>query len=152
METVKDLLARKGGEAYSVRSDATVQEALQLMADRNIGAVLVADGSGEILGLFSERDYARWSIAKAHGTHGTPVREIMTSRVLYVDPRTSIRDCMELMTEKRVRHLPVLENGKLAGMVSIGDVVKEVILHQENVISQQAFQIDQLERYITGSL
>ena len=151
MMTVKELLARKGGEVHCVRPDATVYEALELMADRNIGAVMVVDETGEIQGLFSERDYARKNIIKGRSTHGTRVKEIMTKRVLYVQPEATILDCMNLMTEKRVRHLPVLENGKLTGVVSIGDVVKDLLTHQENVISQQAFQISQLERYISGS-
>jgi CBS domain-containing protein len=152
METVRELLAKKGGKVFSVRPNATVFEALEMMADRNIGAVLVVDDSGEIQGLFSERDYARKNIIKGKSTHATRVRDMMTKRILYVQPDSTIHDCMQLMTEKRVRHLPVLENGKLTGMVSIGDVVKDIISLQENVISQQAFQIDQLERYISGSL
>ncbi len=150
METVKDILARKGGEVYKVGPDASLYEALEKMADLNIGAILVVDADGKILGIFSERDFVRKIIIKGRDGDSTKVREIMTTRVLYVDPSTSISDCMNLMTEKRIRHLPVLEDGVPVGVVSIGDVVKALLKKQEVLISQQAFQIGQLERYIAG--
>lgn len=150
METVKDILATKGSTVYSVSPDATLYEALEIMADRNIGAIIVSDGKGGILGIFSERDFVRKIIIKGRSGESTKVKEIMTTHVLYVEPGTSISDCMNLMTEKRVRHLPVVEGGKAIGVVSIGDVVKAVVKNQENLISQQAFQIGQLERYIAG--
>jgi CBS domain-containing protein len=152
MDTVKDLLDGKGHEVYSVRPNATVYEALELMAERNLGAVMVVDESGAVKGIFSERDYARKIIIKGRGSRTTRVKEIMTAKVLYVELSTSIRDCMTLMTGKRIRHLPVMEGPKLIGVVSIGDIVKAVISVQESVISQQEFRISQLERYISGSL
>lgn len=150
MENVRDILASKGAVVYSVSPDATLYEALEVMADRNIGAIIVSDGKGGILGIFSERDFVRKIIIKGRSGESTKVREIMTTNVLYVEPSTTIGDCMNLMTEKRVRHLPVMENGKAVGIVSIGDVVKAMLKNQENLISQQAFQIGQLERYIQG--
>ena len=151
METVHDILAGKGDEVYSVGPDATLYEALELMAERNVGAVLVIDGSGAVQGIFSERDFVRKILIKGRSVEGTRVREIMTSHVLYVEPKTSIAECMTLMTEKRIRHLPVVSNGKPVGVVSIGDVVKALLQQQEKVITQQAFEIGQLERYITKS-
>jgi len=151
METVHDILAGKGDEVYSVGPDATLYEALELMAERNVGAVLVIDASGAVQGIFSERDFVRKILIKGRSVEGTRVREIMTSHVLYVEPKTSIAECMTLMTEKRIRHLPVVSNGKPVGVVSIGDVVKALLQQQEKVITQQAFEIGQLERYITKS-
>ncbi|HEY8517644.1 MAG TPA: CBS domain-containing protein [Candidatus Binatia bacterium] len=142
MQTVRDLLRKKGGEIYSVSPDSSVYEALQLMADKNIGAVLVLDGE-QIVGILSERDYARQVILKGKTSRETPVREIMTTRVVFVKPEQTIEDCMALMTDKRIRHLPVIENGKLAGVLSIGDVVKAVI-------SEKQYLIEQLEAYITS--
>ncbi len=149
MEIVEQLLDKKGRAVHTVSSDATVYEALEIMAARNIGAVIVIDEAHNVKGIFSERDYARKDMIKGREAGITRVKEIMTSRVLYVQPTTPIQDCMALMTRKRVRHLPVMENGELVGIVSIGDVVKELISLQENMISRQAFQIEQLERYIS---
>jgi CBS domain-containing protein len=150
MQTVKDILDAKGSEIISIGPDATLYEALEVMAERNVGAILVVDASGGILGIFSERDFARKFIIKGRTGDGTRVKEIMTTRVLYVQPETSISDCMNLMTEKRIRHLPVIVAGKVVGLVSIGDVLKATLKAQENLISQQAFEIGQLERYISG--
>ena len=150
METVQDILAAKGSEVYSVGPDATLYEALEKMADLNIGAILVVDTERNILGIFSERDFVRKIIIKGRDGETTKVRQIMTTRVLYVEPSTTIDDCMNLMTEKRIRHLPVIREGKPAGIVSIGDVVKAMLKNQQTLISQQAFQIGQLERYIAG--
>jgi CBS domain-containing protein len=152
METVKDILATKGSEVISVSPEATLIGALELMADRNVGAVLVLDAQGAIQGLFSERDFVRKIIIKGRAMETTKVKEIMTSRVLYVAPETTLSDCMNLMTEKRVRHLPVLEGDKPIGIVSIGDVVKAILRQQELVINRQAAELGQLERYTTGSL
>jgi CBS domain-containing protein len=152
MNTVQELLEAKGHDAWTVRQDATVFEALELMAEKNVGAVLVVDEAGTVRGIFSERDYARKIIVKGRTERGTRVRDIMSSPVLYVLPTTTIRECMALMTAKRVRHLPVLDGGALTGIVSIGDVVKAVISEQEALISQQGFLISQLEHYIAGSL
>ena len=142
MLTVRELLAKKGGEVWSVSPDATVYEALQLMSDRNVGAVLVMGGR-DLLGILSERDYARQVILKGKASRDTPVREIMTTRVVCVAPERTIEDCMALMTDKHIRHLPVLADGVI-GVLSIGDVVKAVI-------SEKQFLIEQLESYITSS-
>lgn len=143
MQTVGQLLEKKSGELIHIGPDATVFQALQLMAEHDIGAVLVMD-MGDVLGIFSERDYARRIVLQGRTSAGTKVRDIMTSKVVYVGPRQSVGECMALMTEKHFRHLPVLsEAGQVAGMVSIGDLVKETI-------SSQQFIISELERYITG--
>jgi len=151
METVAEFLASKGPAVHSVRPDATVYEALELMAEKNIGAVVVTDGAGKLHGIFSERDYARKMMIKGREAHTTKVGEIMTTLIVSVNPDTRLRDCMSIMTEKRIRHLPVLDNGKLSGVVSIGDVVKSLLTEQDYVISQQAYKIDQLENYISLS-
>ena len=142
MKTVAQLLRIKGHEVLSVSPDISVFEALRVMADRNVGALLVIEG-GRLAGIFSERDYARKVILKGKASKEIPVREIMTSHVLYVRPEQTIEDCMALMTDKRVRHLPVLEGERLIGVISIGDVVKAIIAEQE-------FIIEQLQNYITG--
>lgn len=142
MKTVTQLLRAKGHEILSVSPEVPVFEALQMMADKNVGALLVVEG-GSLVGIFSERDYARKVILKGKTSKETPVREIMSSHVLYVRPHQTIEDCMALMTDKRVRHLPVLDDEKLVGVISIGDVVKAVIAEQE-------FVIEQLQNYITG--
>lgn len=142
METVRDILQAKGDVVWTIPPDASVYEALKRMAEKGVGALLVAEGD-RVEGIISERDCARK--VELHGktaTH-TPVSDIMTHDVLYVTPDTRVRDCMALMTERRVRHLPVMDGTRLAGLVSIGDVVK-------SVISEQEFVIEQLENYITG--
>ncbi len=152
MATVKDILKSKGREIVNVSPDATLLAALEVMANKNVGAVLVLDSKGALAGIFSERDFVRKIIIKGRAMETTLVKEIMTSRVLYVSPETTVSDCMSLMTEKRIRHLPVLEDGKPVGVVSIGDVVKELLREQELVINRQAAEIGQLERYTTGSI
>ncbi len=142
MTTVRQILQQKGTNVWSVPPEATVYEALELMAEKNIGAVLVLDGE-RVAGIFSERDYARRVALHGKSSRTTPVREVMTSKVYYVRPDHTIEECMALMTEKRIRHLPVMEDGRLVGIISIGDVVKAMI-------SQQQFIIEQLEHYITG--
>ena len=142
MKTVTFLLRAKGNEVLTVSPDTPVFEALGVMAEKNVGAVLVVEGE-RLVGIFSERDYARKVILKGKSSKETPVREIMSSTVLYVTPERTIEECMVLMTEKRVRHLPVLEGDRLVGVISIGDIVKEVIAEQE-------FIIEQLQNYITG--
>ncbi len=151
METVAEFLEVKGPAVYSVRPEATVYEALEVMAERNTGAVVVTDESGRLQGIFSERDYARKMMIKGREAQTTRVREIMTTTVVSVNPDTRLRDCMSIMTEKRIRHLPVLLEDKLVGVVSIGDVVKSLLTEQDYVISQQAYKIDQLENYISLS-
>ena len=142
MKTVMQLLRAKGHEVLSVSPEAPVFEALRAMADKNVGALLVVEAE-RLVGVFSERDYARKVILKGRSSKETPVREIMSSHVLYVRPQQTIEECMALMTDKRVRHLPVLDEEKLIGVISIGDVVKAVIAEQE-------FVIEQLQNYITG--
>lgn len=141
-KTVRQILQNKGHTVWSIAPDASVYEALQLMAEKNIGALVVLE-AGELVGIFSERDYARKVILKGKSSKDTPVREIMTPKVIYVRPNHTIEDCMALMTDKHIRHLPVLDNGRLVGIISIGDVVKAII-------SEQEFIIEQLESYITG--
>lgn len=142
MVMVSQCLQRKGRTIWSIGPDDSVYDALQLMADKDIGALLVLEGD-ELVGIFSERDYARKVILKGKSSKETPLREIMTTRVVCVHQHQSIEECMALMTEYHVRHLPVLEGEKLVGVISIGDVVKEII-------SEQKFVIEQLEQYITG--
>ena len=143
MKTVAQLLRTKGHEVLSVAPETAVFEALRLMAEKNVGAVLVLEGDS-LVGIFSERDYARKVILKGKSSKETLVREIMSSYVLYVRPEQTIDDCMALMTGKRVRHLPVLEEERrVVGVISIGDVVKDII-------SEQEFMIEQLQNYITG--
>jgi CBS domain-containing protein len=151
METVKSILASKGSEVISVDPEATLIAALEIMADRNVGSVLVLGADGSIQGIFSERDFVRKIIIKGRAMETTKVKEIMTSHVLYVEPETSLSDCMNLMTEKRVRHLPVMDKGKPIGIVSIGDVVKAILRQQELLITRQAAELGQLERYISGT-
>ncbi len=142
MEIVSDILKEKGHEVLSVTPETSVFEALKLMADKNVGSLLVLKND-ELIGLFSERDYARKVILKGKSSKDTPVNEIMSSRVVYVRPSQTIEECMALMTDKRVRHLPVFKDKQLVGLISIGDVVKAII-------SEHEFLIHQLENYITG--
>jgi CBS domain-containing protein len=140
MKNLKQLLSAKGGEVYTIRPDAKVIEALQLMAHKDVGALLVMDGA-RLAGIISERDYARKVILHGKSSQDIAVRDIMTADVVKVDPSRTVEDCMGLMTQRRIRHLPVLEGDKLVGLVSIGDLVKEVIAEQEQTIKQ-------LESYI----
>jgi len=142
MRTVKDILRAKGSEVYSISPDATVYEALKAMAEKNVGAMVVFQGD-DLVGLISERDYSRKTILKGRLSKETAVREIMTSTVVSVNPDDDIEECMELFTDKHVRHLPVVEKGKVVGIVSIGDVVKSIIDYKE-------FIIEELENYIKG--
>ena len=143
MKTVAQLLRSKPHGVLSISPDMAVYSALQLMADKNVGALLVLDGDS-LVGIFSERDYARKVILVGKSSKETLVREIMSSRVLYVRPQQTIEDCMALMTDKHVRHLPVLDEHRVIGVISIGDVVK-------GIISEQEFIIEQLQNYISGS-
>jgi CBS domain-containing protein len=151
METVGEFLAGKGAVVHTVGQESTVYQALEVMAEKNIGAVIVTDESGKLSGIFSERDYARKMMVKGRDSHTTKVGEIMTTTVVSINPETRLRDCMSLMTEKRIRHLPVFQGDKLIGVISIGDVVKSLLSEQDYVISQQAYKIDQLENYISLS-
>ena len=142
MITVRQLLRGKGHDVWHIVPDASVYDALKLMAIKEIGSLLVLEGE-ELVGIISERDYARKVVLKEETTVDTPVKEIMTQEVISLSPEQTIRECMALMTDKRIRHLPVLENDRLVGIISIGDVVKAII-------SQQEFMIEQLEKYIEG--
>jgi CBS domain-containing protein len=140
MTTVRHLLDRKDRAVFSVGPETPVLEAIRAMAEHHVGALLVM--KGEVLaGIVSERDYARKVILLGRSSSDTPVRDIMTTPVLTVSPETSVEQCMQLVTDKRVRHLPVLEAGRVVGMVSIGDLVKALIAAQQQ-------QIEQLESYI----
>jgi CBS domain-containing protein len=142
IKTVGDILRIKGNDVWSTTPDATVYEALQTMAEKNVGALVVLDAN-TVVGIMSERDYARKVILHGKSSREIRVREIMTSEVYYVRPDQDIQDCMAQMTEKRVRHLPALENDQLLGIISIGDVVKALIAEHESTIKH-------LEDYITG--
>jgi len=151
MQVVKDILKEKGNAAYGIGPESTLLEALELMSDKNIGAVLVVGDDGRVKGIFSERDLARKIIIKGRSIEATKVKDIMTSQVIYVDPATTVQDCMNLMTAKRIRHLPVMEGEKPVGLISIGDVVRALLKMQDNLIHQKDFEIGQLERVITQS-
>ena len=143
MKTLRQILADKSGPLMSVSPDDPVFYALQVMSDANVGALLVLDGE-HLVGIFSERDYARKVILFGKASKDTPVRAIMTDKVLYVTPDRTVDECMAIMTDKHIRHLPVLDDeGKVLGIVSIGDVVKETICEQQFIIQQMA-------KYITG--
>ena len=142
MTLVKQLLRSKGSEVWTVAPDTSVYDALQTMADKNIGALVVVEVN-KVIGIISERDYARKVILQGKSSVHVPVKEIMTDRVFCVTPEYTIEQCMAVMTDRRIRHLPVLDNDKLGGIVSIGDVVK-------GIISNQEFMIEQLEKYIVG--
>ena len=142
MTLVRQLLDRKGRAIFSVEPDAPVLEAVRAMAAHQVGALLVMQGEA-LRGIVSERDYARKVILRGRSSADTPVRDIMTAEVLTVTPETSVQTCMQLMTDKRVRHLPVTEGGRVIGMISIGDLVKAVIADQQQ-------HIEQLKSYIRG--
>lgn len=140
MKTVRQLLQGKAGGLCTIGPDASVLDALKLMAEKNVGALLVVDDD-KLVGILSERDYARKIILYGKSSHDTPVKAIMTERAVCVKPDNTVEECMALMTDKHVRHLPVIEGEKLLGVLSIGDLVKETI-------AEQQFMIKQLESYI----
>jgi CBS domain-containing protein len=142
MITVKDILQTKGHDIISITPDATVYEALTIMADKNVGALVVLEGHA-VAGIMSERDYARKVILHGKSSREMLVREIMTSKVYYVHPEQNLQECMAQITDKHVRHLPVMEEDRLVGIISIGDVVKAIIADHESTIKL-------LENYITG--
>ena len=142
MSTVRDIIRKKGGEVYTLAPDATVFDALALMAKVNTGAVLVMDG-GNVAGILSERDCVRKVELDGKSVKSTKVTEIMTSKVVYIEVSQPLEECMALMIDKNIRHLPVFDNGKLLGLISVRDVLKEVV-------DVQKFMISQLEHYITG--
>jgi CBS domain-containing protein len=142
MTTVKDVVDRKGRKVFSISPDASVFDALKMMADNNIASLVVLE-DGKLVGIITERLYAREIILKGRTSPGTLVREIMSTRVIYARPDQSVQECMAVMTARDVRHLPVLEDERLVGIVSIGDMVK-------SVLGDQTFIIEQLEHYIHG--
>jgi CBS domain-containing protein len=142
MQTVNQMLRLKGGQIYSVAPTDSVLHAIEIMATRHVGALLVMN-QGNLLGIISERDYARKVILKNRSSHDTPVGDIMTPSPTTVSPDDTVHHCMELMTEGRFRHLPVVSSGAVVGMLSIGDLVKAVIAEQNH-------KIEELERYIAG--
>jgi CBS domain-containing protein len=143
MKSVAHILKSKpDSTVYTIGPTASVFDVLKLMAEKSIGALVVTEGE-QVVGIITERDYARKVILMARSSKDTPVRDIMTSPVMYVRPDHTSEECMVLMTENRLRHLPVVDSGKLVGLISIGDLVKDII-------SEQKFIIEQLEHYITG--
>ena len=143
MTTIAQLLNTKGDQIWSIEPKATIYEALEIMSEKEIGALLVME-DGKLTGIFSERDYARKVILKGKSSKETPVGELMTKKVFYIDPQKTINDCMAMMTAKRIRHVPVIEDNQVMGIVTIGDVVNQII-------SEQEVTINHLENYITGS-
>lgn len=141
MTTVRDLIRQKGGEVISVRPDDSVYTALKVMADKNIGAVMVMDEAGALVGVLSERDYARKVVLHGHTSRETRAAEIMTPEVVCIPADKRVEEAMAMMTVNRIRHLPVMDEGRLLGVVSIGDVGRAII-------ANQGFVIEQLERYI----
>ncbi len=140
MNSVSQILKAKGGNVWSIAPQETAHKALQLMSDKDLGALVVID-KGKVVGIFTERDYARKKILKGKSSRNTAVSELMTKEVRYVNPGTLVEDCMALMTEKCVRHMPVMEKKKLVGVVTVGDVVKQLIEDQKS-------KIQELKRYI----
>ncbi|NLO79306.1 MAG: CBS domain-containing protein [Xanthomonadaceae bacterium] len=144
METVRQVLERKGTAVWSVGPDATVLDALKVMAEHDVGAVLVMEGD-RVLGIFSERDYARKVVLKGLVSKDVKVTQLMTPNPYTVSPSNTVEEVMNLMTENRFRHLPVMEDGRLVGLVSIGDMVKSMVMQQERTIRH-------LSSYISGDL
>lgn len=142
MKTIKQLLDEKGHDVVSIQASDSVFDAIKLMAEKGIGALVVMEGP-KLAGIVSERDYARKIILQGRSSQSTPVRNIMSSPVVCTRPGHTVEECMALMTEKRIRHLPVLDGAELIGMISIGDLVK-------SIIAEQQFVIEQLESYISG--
>lgn len=142
MHIIEQILQKKGSDIWSVAPETTAYNALQVMAEKNVGALLVID-KGKVVGIFSERDYARKVILKDKSSKNTSVGELMTREVFYLDAGSTLEESMALMIAKHIRHLPVLKNNRLIGIVTLGDVVKQLI-------SDQQFAIRELEKYITG--
>ncbi len=140
MTTVKQVLDQKGREVFSIRPDATVFDAIKKMAEKNVGSLVVMDDD-KLIGIITERHYARKVVLEGRASPATPVRAIMETSVIYAKPQQSVEECMAVMTDKKIRHLPVIENGRLIGVISIGDLVQAIISHQQ-------FTIEQLEFYI----
>src|SRR5262245_49482772 len=141
-DTIRDVLKRKGHEVWSIHPDHSVYHAIEMMADKHVGALLIVVDD-KLIGIVSERDYARKVVLKGRSSKETRVEEIMTSSVICVEPRYAVDECMRIMTDNRIRHLPVVENEKVVGIVSIGDLVNWIISAQHQTIQQ-------LQDYITG--
>ena len=144
MEKVGKILEKKGHSVWSISPDATVYRSLELMSEKGIGALMVINDKGKVEGIITERDYARKVFLKGRSSKETYVKEIMTTDLFAVHPTTTVEECMALMTEKRVRHLPVMDGDKLVGLISIGDVLKAII-------EAQGIMIEHLSNYIMGS-
>jgi CBS domain-containing protein len=143
MKTVAEILKSKGDSTvHTIEPGASVLDAVKRMAEKNIGALLVVDGDG-VVGIVTERDYARKVVLMSRSSKDTPLRDVMTSQVMFVRPSQTSEECMALMTQSRLRHLPVMDGGRLVGLISIGDLVK-------GIISEQNFIIEQLQHYIAG--
>ena len=142
MKLVQHLLDTKGGDVITIEQEASVFDAIKLMADRAVGSLLVMDGD-KLIGIVTERDYARKVILKGRSSEETPVGDIMTAKVITSQPEQSVNECMALMSERRLRHLPVVVDGKVVGLISIGDLVQAII-------SDQQEEIEHLEQYISG--
>jgi CBS domain-containing protein len=142
IDTIRSVLGQKGGEVWSVSPESSVYQAIDMMADKQVGALLVM-AEGKLVGVISERDYARKVILKGRASKEIQVKEIMTSPVIFVTPKETVDECMTIMTRRRIRHLPVVDDDKVVGIVSIGDLVK-------CIISEQEVAIQHLENYITG--
>lgn len=143
MGKVKNILQAKGGSIVSVEPGITVYKAIELMSEKNISSLLITDSGGKLLGIFTERDYARKLILKGKSSKDTLIKELMTQNPITVSSDNTIEDCMKIMTDKQIRHLPVVESGAIKGMVSIGDLVRFIIEEQKGII-------ENLEQYITG--
>ena len=143
MDTVRDILQNKGHVVYTVNPESSVYEALETLETKNLGSLVVLEENGKLDGIFTERDYARKVILKGRSSKETRVMDIMTESPVFVTPDTKIDYCMQLMTDKHIRHLPVLEDNELVGLVSIGDLVK-------SMVADQKLMVDQLQHYIHG--
>lgn len=143
MGKVKNILQAKGGSVVSVEPGITVYKAIELMSEKNISSLLITDSGGKLLGIFTERDYARKLILKGKSSKDTLIKELMTQNPITVSSDNTIEDCMKIMTDKQIRHLPVVDSGAIKGMVSIGDLVRFIIEEQKGII-------ENLEQYITG--
>ena len=142
MKRIQTLLKKKGYDVWSIAPDASVYEAIHLMAEKSVGALIVMDGPS-LVGVISERDYARKIILEGRSSEDTKISEIMSAEVITTGPDNSIEECMKIMTDRRIRHLPVLSGDKVLGVISLGDLV-------EYIIAEQRFVIEQMERYISG--
>lgn len=142
MNKVQQLLKKKGEHVWSISKESSVEDSLRLMAEKNVGALVILD-KGELVGIFTERDYARKVGLDRKNSVDTSIEEVMTKELITIDPNKSVKECMVIMTDNHIRHLPVIENGQLVGMISVGDVVKDMIEELE-------FHVEQLTGYITG--